>query len=66
MKGSQDREQRRRKETEDAYRDAWFFTRVRLLCGESDAAGGLDFILLFFAFSPSEPGGWSELRGTDF
>ncbi len=68
MKGPHNREHGRRKETEDAYRDAWIFTRVRLLCGEGDATGILDFVLLlfFFAFTPSEPVDWSELRDINF
>lgn len=44
----------------------WTSTSVRLLCGKSDAAGSLDFVLLFFVFTPSKPGGWSELGGTGF
>lgn len=70
VKGPWDRLHRRRKETEDAYIVACSFVfvviRVRLLYGEDDAAGSLDFVLFFLAFTLSESVDLSELRGTDF
>lgn len=70
VKGPSDTLHRRRKETENAYIVACSFVfvviRVRLLYGEDDAAGSLDFVLLFLAFALSESVDLSELRGTDF
>lgn len=42
------------------------FNRVRLLYGEGDAAGSLDFVLLCLAFTMLESVGWNQLGGTNF